>query len=237
MSVLALEHVSKRYRRGHRELVALRDVSFELAPGEVACVSGARRSGRTTLLRIVAGVERPDGGCVRFAGSELAGARPALLRQIAYCNTRFLPAHGRDACEHVMTPLLAVHVARDEAGLRAHRALDRVGAADLAFTAPEDWIPSEALRVALARAIVREPRLLLVDEPANGVDALERDPLLALIQRIAHESGVATLLTAGETGSVAGADRVLRLSDGELLGAAAPPAAQVVELRRPETAP
>jgi ABC-type multidrug transport system ATPase subunit len=87
--------------------------------------------------------------------------------------------------------------------------------------------------VSLARAIVREPRLLILDEPTNGVDQMERDPLLSMIRRIAHESGIATLLTAGDTASVTGADRVLRLSDGELLGRAAPAAAEVVELRPP----
>ncbi|HMJ03367.1 MAG TPA: ATP-binding cassette domain-containing protein [Conexibacter sp.] len=233
MSVLALEHVGKRYRRGHRELVALREVSLELESGEVVCVTGARGSGRTTLLRIAAGTELPDSGRVRFAGVAIGDLTPELRRQVVFCNTRFLPAHGRDAGEHVMTPLLALRVPRDEAGLLAHRALERVGAADLAFTRPADWIPSEALRIALARAIVRGPRLLVLDEPTNGVDAVERDSLLALIQRLAHESGVATLITAGETTSVTGADRVLRLSDGELLGRVAPAAADVVELRRP----
>ena len=233
MSVLSLESVGKRYRRGHRELVALRNVSMEVENGEVVCILGGRGSGRTTLLRIVAGTERPDEGRVRFAGVDLHDAPEVMRRQIAFCNLRFLPAHGRDACEHVMMPLLAVGVSRDQAGLLAHRALDRVGAAELAFTPPSAWIPSEAVRVSIARAIVREPRLLILDEPTNGVDLLERDPLLALIQRVAHESGIATLLTAGDMTSLSGADRVLRLSDGELLGRAPRPAADVVELRRP----
>ncbi|HEV7772858.1 MAG TPA: ATP-binding cassette domain-containing protein [Conexibacter sp.] len=233
MSVLALQNVSKRYRRGHRELVALRNVAMEIENGEVVCISGGRGSGRTTLLRIVAGTERPDEGRVRFAGLDLGDASDAVRRQIAFCNLRFLPAHGRDACEHVMMPLHAMHVAHDEAGLLAHRALERVGAADLAFTPPSEWIPSEAVRVSLARAIVREPRLLILDEPTNGVDPMERDPLLSMIQRIAHESGIATLLTAGDTASVTGADRVLRLSEGELLGRATSAAADVVELRPP----
>jgi putative ABC transport system ATP-binding protein len=233
MSVLALETVSKRYRRGHRELVALRNVSMEVETGEVVCVSGGRGSGRTTLLRIVSGTERPDAGRVRFAGVDLREATDALRRQIAFCNLRFLPAHGRDACEHVMMPLHALHVSHDEAGLLAHRALERVGAAELAFTSPHEWIPSEAVRISLARAIVREPRLLILDEPTNGVDPLERDPLLSTIKRIAHESGIATLLAVSDTASVTGADRVLRLSDGELLGRAAPAAAEVVELRPP----
>lgn len=233
MSVLSLQNVGKRYRRGHRELVALRNVSMEVENGEVVCVLGARGSGRTTLLRIVAGIERPDEGNVRFAGVDLHHAPDSLRRQIAFCNLRFLPAHGRDACEHVMMPLLAVSVSRDQAGLLAHRALERVDAAELAFTPPSAWISSEAVRVSLARALVREPRLLILDEPTNGIDPIERDPLLSLIQRIAHESGTAVLLTAGDTASVTGADRVLRLSDGELLGRAPRPTAEVVELRRP----
>jgi ABC-type ATPase involved in cell division len=233
MSVLALENVSKRYRHGHRELVVLRNITMEVENGEVVVISGARGAGRTTLLRLIGGTESPDDGRVLLAGADLATATPTLRRQIAFCNTRFLPAHGRDAAEHVMMPLLAIGVSRDEAGLRAHRALERVGADRLAFTAPETWIPSEALRVSLARAIVRDPRVLLIDEPVNGVDPTERDPLLTIIQRVAHESGIATLLTAGETTSVTGGDRVMRLSDGELLGRAPRPGAPVVELRRP----
>lgn len=233
MSVLRLENVSKRYRRGSRELVALRDVSMQVESGEVVCVSGARGSGRTTLLRIVAGLARPDEGHVLFAGVDLSNASDEQRRQIALCNLRFLPAHGRDACEHVAMPLRALPISHDEAGLRAYRALERVGVADLAFTRPPEWIPSEAVRVSLARAIVREPRLLMLDEPTKGVDPVERDPLLSLIQQIAHDSGIATLLTAGDTASVTGADRLLRLSDGEMLGRPAQPPADVVELRRP----
>lgn len=232
MSVLTLKNVNKRYRHGHRELVALRNVSVEIEGGEVVCVSGARSSGRSTLLRIIAGEELPDEGRVEFVGTSLTEAPPAIKRQVVLCNTRFLPSQGRDACDHVMMPLLAVRVAADDACLRAHRALERVGADHLATVRPSAWIPSERFRVSLARAIVREPRLILIDEPTNGVDALERDPLLSLIQTVSHERGIAVVLTAGDTTSVTGADRVLRLMDGELVGQAAPTNAEVIELRR-----
>ncbi len=233
MSVLELAGVWKRYRRGHRELVVLREVSLAIGTGEVVSVTGGRRSGRTTLLRIAAGVETPDEGTVRFAGADLRGAPRELRRQLVFASTRFIPPLGSDVIEHVMAPLLAVRVRRGQASLQAHRALERVGAADLSLTSPETLIPSEALRVAVARAIVREPRLVILDEPTNGVDTLERDSLLLLLQTIAHESGMAVLLTGGETASVTGADRVMRLMGGELLGRTASASADVVELRRP----
>jgi ABC-type multidrug transport system ATPase subunit len=237
VNLLELQNVTKRFRRGHRGLVALRDVSMQMDPGEVVCISGARGSGRTTLLRIAAGIEKPDEGYVRFAGIELQRASHTLWRQIVVCNTRFLPAHGRDVSEHVMMPLLAVRVSRDEASLRAHRALERVGAANVAFAAPEELIPSELMRVSLARAIVRDPRMVILDEPTNGVDPLERDSLLTLLQSVAHESAIAVLLTSSETGSVTGADRILRLSEGELLGRTTPTTAEVVQLRRSSSEP
>lgn len=232
MSVLELENVSKRFRRGHREMIVLRNVALSIDAGEVVCVSGGRRSGRTTLLRIAAGIEAPDEGSVRFAGTNLRDASNELQRQLAFGTTRFISPLGTDVIEHVMAPLLAVRVSRDEAGLRAHRALERVGVGEVELMSPDELVPSEVMRVVIARAIVREPRLMILDEPSNGIDALDRDPLLSLIQTIAHESGIAVLLTAGETASVTGADRVLRLSEGELLGRVAPSAADVIQLRR-----
>jgi putative ABC transport system ATP-binding protein len=232
MSVLELAGVAKRYRRGHRELSVLRGVSLAVDVGEVVCVCGARRSGRTTLLRVAAGVEPPDAGCVRFAGVELEAASSELRRQLVVASTRFIAPLGSDVLEQVAAPLLAVRVSRKHADLWARRALERVGADELALAAPMALVPTDIVRVALARAIVREPRVLVFDEPTNGIDQLERERLLVLIQTIAHEAGVAVLMTAGETASVTGADRVLRLTGGELLGRAAPASADVIELRR-----
>src|SRR5262249_55587993 len=96
VTLLELEHVNKRYQPERQELVALRNVSLEIDNGEVVCVSGARGSGRTTLLRVAAGIEPPDEGSVRFSGVDLRKAAESLQRQIAVCGMRFLPVHGAD---------------------------------------------------------------------------------------------------------------------------------------------
>jgi len=231
VSVLELEHVSKRYRRGHREVIVLRDVSLSIESGEVVCVSGGRQSGRTALARGAAGDVAPDEGRVCFGGEDVRAAKGSLRRQLVLATTRFTSPLGRDVLEQVMTPLMAMRVPRNQSSLRAHRALVRVGVPEVEQALPETLVASELIRVVLARAIVREPRLVVLDEPTNGLDPLDRDPLLSLIQSLARETGMSFLLTAGETTSVTGADRVLRLAEGELLGRTEPRTADVVELR------
>jgi ABC-type lipoprotein export system ATPase subunit len=237
MSALELVGVSKRFRHGHRELIALRDVSLVVEPGEVVSISGGRGSGRTTLIRIAGGLERPDAGEVRFAGTDLQRASAAQRRRVVVAGTRFLPAHGARVFQQVMMPLLALRVSPEDAGIRAQRALEQLGVGDLALASPEELLPGEAVRVGLARAIVREPQVLLLDDPASRIELLERDPLLQAIAGLARDTGAAVVTTAGESASVTGADRCLRLSAGELLGRPPAPSAAVVELRRPRARP
>ena len=95
MSLLSIENVSKRYRRGPREYVALQGVSLAIERGEEVVVLGTRKSGRSTLLRIAAGLERPDGGTVSFEGNALSAARNVVGRRITYGHTSFSPMQSR----------------------------------------------------------------------------------------------------------------------------------------------
>jgi ABC-type methionine transport system ATPase subunit len=238
MSLLAVERVSKTYVRGRRELRALRDVSLEVGAGEIVGIWGRRFSGRTTLLRVAAGLEAPDAGRVLLDGVE-AGALPegALRRRVAYCHASFAPAHAELVVEHVAVPLLAVGTRIDRACTRAQAMLDRVGAGSCAEMRPHELAQGELVRVVLARALLQRPQLLLIDEPTSGVDLLERDDLLTTLRVIAKDEHVAVLLTATETSGLAGADRALSLSDGELRGDAVPQAAEIVPFKRPRAEP
>lgn len=238
MTLLTVEHVSKTYRRGGRELQALDDVSLAVSHGEVVGVWGERFSGRTTLLRIAAGLETPDDGRVRLDGVAVADHPEGVLRRrIAYCHTNFAPAHAELVVEHVAVPLLATGTRIDRACTRAQAMLDRLGAGAVAETRPHELAQGELVRVVLARALLQQPQLLLIDEPTSGVDLLERDDLLTTLCVTAKDERVAVLLTASEAAGTAGADRVLSLVDGRLHGDVAPHAAAVVPFKRPRIGP
>jgi putative ABC transport system ATP-binding protein len=238
MSLLLLDRVTKAYVRGRREVVALRDVSLDLSAGEIVGVWGRRFSGRTTLLRVAAGLEAPDDGRVLLDGIAVAEhPEGELRRRVAYCHTSFAPAHAELVVEHVAVPLLAVGTRIDRACTRAQAMLDRVGAGACAEMRPHELAQGELVRVVLARALLQQPQLLLVDEPSSGVDLLERDDVLTTLRVIAKDEGVAVLMTATEPAGLTGADRSLALSAGQLQGDAVSPSADVVELRRPRVEP
>jgi ABC-type lipoprotein export system ATPase subunit len=230
VSLLALEGVVKRYRNGARERIVLSSVSLELEVGELAAVWGLRRSGRSTLLRVAAGIEPPDAGVVRFQGRDVAGRGDEVLGEgIGYCQQTFR-GDARSALEHVTLALLARGVAPAQARSRALGSLERTAAAAYAGLAPRELDAAETVRVALARTLALQPRLVVVDEPVKGVDLLERDEILALLRSLADE-GIAVLASTGESTGLSGADRALALGDGELHEGHARPLAPVVPLR------
>ncbi len=240
MPLLVFDGVWKRFARGdrgRREQVALRDVSLEVATGELVAVVGRRRSGRTSLLQVAAGLEAPNEGEVRFGGSDPGhGSLLGLPGGIGYCTSRFADVIGNSVLEHVAAPLLGSDVSLLKAQARAHEALRRVGALACAELTPDELDPNETIRVALARALVTSPRLLLVDEPTLGVRLAERDAVLELLRSIAHDDGVAVLVTVDNATELAGSDRALSLNGGELRGETLQPeAAPVVQLRRHRT--
>jgi ABC-type methionine transport system ATPase subunit len=236
-NLLRLVDVSKRYARGaqtSRERIALRSVSLEVAAGELVAVWGRRRSGRTTLLEICAGLEKPTEGSVCFAGRDLTDRRVVgMLDGIGFAQPRFSRMHGV-VVEQVATPLLKTSMRVESAQMRAYELLDRVGAADCAELAPDDLESGELARVMLARALVMRPRLVLLDAPTSGVPAPERDEIFALLRSLSREDDVAIVMTVDEVPGLATvADRLLSIGNGELRGETSPAEpAPVLPLRR-----
>ena len=222
MTLQALERVSKSHWRGRHEIVVLDDVSLEVEAGELVAIFGQRASGKTTLLRIAAGIDAPDAGCVRFEGRELGAGRfrrlTGIHAHIGWVGRQAPFASGMRMLDHVALPLLRV-AAADEAERRATRALKRVGAGELAGARWHELSDAERTLVTIAHAIVREPALLLADDPTSGLGLEERETVLALLRSIADGQGTAVLATIPEIPDALRSHRVMSLSDGELLQA------------------
>jgi len=222
MTLLALEGVSKSHWRGRHEIVVLDDVSLTLDPGELVAIFGQRAAGKTTLLRIAAGIEAPDAGAVRFDGRELGGGRLRRLGgihpRIGWVGRQAPFASGMRMLNHVALPLLRGSRA-EEAERRATRALRRVGAGELASARWHELSDAERTLVTIAHAIVREPALLLADDPTSGLGVEERETVLGLLRALAEERHMAVLATVPEIPDALRSHRVMSLSDGELIQA------------------
>lgn len=230
MALLELDHVSKFYDRGPHKHVALQDVSLQLDAGDRVAVYGERRSGRSTLLRIASGVEAPDSGVVRFAGRKLTDrGNDPLGDGIGYCLKTFPPTSGQFVLDQLMAGQLSRGISRSLAQSRVHAALARVGAERCAALEPNELNGTEATLVAIARVLVFQPKLLVVDEPTIGVDLLDRDGILSLLNSLADE-GIAVLTSTRETTGLAGADRAPVLDNGVLRGNLVPQLATVTHL-------
>jgi ABC-type lipoprotein export system ATPase subunit len=235
MTLLALERVSKSHWRGRHEVVVLDDVSFDIDAGEFVAVFGQRAAGKTTLLRIAAGIEAPDSGTVRFEGQDVRGRRVPRLagmhERIGWVGRRGPFASGMEMLHHVTLPLLG-RVEAHEAERRATRTLKRVGVGDLARARWHELSDAERTLVTIAHAIVRDPALLLADDPTSGLGVEERETVLALLRAIAEERGMAVLTTVPEVPDMLRSHRVMSLSDGELIQPAKRRAGEVIEFPR-----
>jgi ABC-type lipoprotein export system ATPase subunit len=232
MALLSVEDVTKRYRHGRREFLALRSVSIEAEVGELTVVLGARKSGRSTLLRIAAGLEHPDSGRVLLDGQDLARTRRVLGRDIAFSYPSFPAAEGERVIDHVALPLLARRGTKREARRAAEKALERASALTCAAMEPRELNAVERLRVAIARGIVGGPRLLITDDADAGAGPAQAGALFTLLASLVHDDGLAVLISTADATRTAGAERVYRLDGGAIRGEVQAPTAQIISLRQ-----
>jgi predicted ABC-type transport system involved in lysophospholipase L1 biosynthesis ATPase subunit len=222
MALLSFRDVCMGSRDGARELVVLDAVSFEVGVGEFVGVWGGRRSGKSTLLRIASGCESPDSGHVCFEGLELAGVRvdeqlSRLRDVVGFAVGIPLVFRGRLALEHVAIAATANgKTTSRQARWLARRVLARVGVLEYAEQRVDHLSLGERFRVELARALVRDPQLLVVDEPPLLHSPREGNDLYGLLKSLADEPGRALLLASSDLALVGQAERVMTLSRGRL---------------------
>jgi ABC-type lipoprotein export system ATPase subunit len=222
--LLSFLNVSKRYPDGDREVLVLDRVSLELDAGVSVGVYGARRSGKSTLLRLAAGIVLPDSGTIRFDGRDIAqmagGERGRLLRgDVAFmCSADWRASPGETVVDHVATSLGSEGLTLREARRRAMRVLDQVELGAAGAQEPTTLLSAaESVRVMLARALARDPRLLVLDEPALFPSLRDRDSFYRMLRTAASQRNMALLVASEEMAALQGFKVLVSISDGELV--------------------
>jgi NitT/TauT family transport system ATP-binding protein len=206
--LLAVEDLSVSYRQPGGWLPVLDGLSFQVAEGEFVCLVGASGCGKTTLLRLVAGLERPTVGQVRLAGQVVD--RPRRTVGLVFQEPTLMAWRTVEA--NVTLPLEVAGVAKGQAHRQAQALLDLVGLSGFEAAYPAQLSGGMAQRVALARALVHDPQLLLLDEPFGALDALTRERMGRELLSIweAHRKTV-VMVTHSVSEAVLLADRVMVL--------------------------
>ncbi|MGW4641414.1 ABC transporter ATP-binding protein [Sphaerisporangium sp. NPDC004334] len=218
--VVRLTGVARIHGKGAGAVHALRDVSLEVAPGELVAVMGPSGSGKSTLLNVAGGLDRPTAGDVTVEGADLGALSARELarlrrRHVGYVFQDLNLIPSLTAAENVMLPRELDGVRARQARQEAVAALGEVGVAQVADRFPDEISGGQRQRVAIARALVGERRLLLADEPTGALDSATGEDILALL-RARCDAGAAVLLVTHEPRLAAWADRVVFLRDGAI---------------------
>ena len=218
-AVLRARGIGKTVKSGDSDLVILRDIDFEVIPGEAVAIVGASGSGKSTLLAILAGLDTPSAGTVELDGTELftldEDARAELRgRAVGFVFQSFQLLPALTALENVMLPLeLAGNADAERA---AREMLGRVGLAERLAHYPKHLSGGEQQRVALARAFVVRPKLLLADEPTGSLDASSGEAVISLMFQLNRDLGTTLVMVTHDENLAARCTRSVRLAAGRI---------------------
>jgi putative ABC transport system ATP-binding protein len=225
--MLELEGVAKHYRGASERVRAVDEVTLRLNAGEMIAVHGPSGSGKTTLLLMIAALLRPDSGSIRFEGRDLGAMSEQQtseyqLKDVGFIYQRFRLMPKASALENASRKLLVGGVRMSEAQARARPWLERVGLGQRIAHTPSEMSGGECQRVAIARVLACEPRLILADEPTGNLDSARGREIVQLLSSIARERSAAVLLVTHDLAALEIADRSYALRDGRLTSDAAP---------------
>ena len=211
----------RRYMMGREPVDALAGVEIESRNGEFVALVGPSGSGKSTLLNLIGGLDRPTDGEIWVDGLELGKASDKRLvhyrrERIGFIFQSFNLLQTRTAVENVEVPLMLAGVNRGTRRARALALLDRVGLGRRANHRPNELSGGEQQRVAVARALANDPRLVLADEPTGNLDSRTGGEILALLEDVLRQTGRAMILVTHDNGVASHADRIFHLKDGTI---------------------
>jgi putative ABC transport system ATP-binding protein len=216
-----LTGVTKNYQKGRSTVAALRGVDLVIEDGEWLAIQGPTGHGKTTLLQILGGLDRPSAGVVDFDGRDLAQLREGEVTKvraesIGFIFQTFNLIPTLSAQENVETALVPLHVSAAARRQRAALALEAVGLGDRLRHVPGELSGGQQQRVAIARALVKEPKVLLADEPTGNLDEDTRDEIIGLLETMWRERGLTMVIVTHDSSIARRAQRIGVMKNGRL---------------------
>jgi putative ABC transport system ATP-binding protein len=217
-----LTGVKRIYHKGGQTVTALAGVDAVIADREWLAIQGPTGHGKTTLLQLLGGLDRPTSGTILFDGKNLGEMTDAEITQVRASSIGFIFQTFNliptlPAAVNVELALAPLRLAAAERHIRVAEALDAVGLTDRAWHLPAELSGGQQQRVAIARALVKEPTVLLADEPTGNLDETTRDEIIGLVAKLVHDRGLTLVMVTHDSTLAARAQRIGQMRDGRLV--------------------
>ena len=222
-NIVTIRELSKVYLQGEMNVVALNNVSLDIAEGEFLALMGPSGSGKSTLLHIIAGIDRPTRGSCQVQGIDLTQLSESQLadwrnQNVGFVFQTFNLIPVLTAFENVELPLLLTRLSSKQRRQQVNTALELVGLADRAKHLPRQLSGGQEQRVAIARALVTDPRLIVADEPTGNLDSNSAQEVLNILQMLCRQVGKTVIVVTHDPKAAAFGSRTIHLEKGELTG-------------------
>lgn len=222
MALVELKNVYRSFRKGEETITPLDDVTLEIHEGDFVSLMGPSGTGKSTLLNLVAGIDRPDSGSITVAGTEITNLSRGQLADWRAANLGYIfQTHNLipvlTAYENVELPTLLLKQTAAQRRQRVELALKAVGLSDRADHYPRQLSGGQEQRVGIARAIVANPRIVVADEPTGSLDATTSEQIQDLLKRLNRELGMTVLMVTHDRDVAGIATRRLTLNRGKFL--------------------
>jgi len=222
MSLVEIRGLSKSFRKGDETISPLVDVDLDIEQGDFVSLMGPSGTGKSTLLNLIAGIDRPIAGTIKVAGTEVTSKSRGQLADWRAANLGYIfQTHNLipvlTAYENVELPALLLPLSRSDRHKRVLTALEAVNLLDRANHYPRQLSGGQEQRVGIARAIVANPTIVVADEPTGSLDAETSEQIQVLLGRLNHELGMTMLLVTHDPNVASIAGRKLRLDRGRII--------------------